>query len=217
VIPSTLVAVVIVALLFIPGYVALVVWNRDQGWTPKPDLQLFASAMVISALCHVPLFWLVPTLLRWRDQSSFTQAGHAWVLLIWFLAVALFMPTLLGLLAGRLLDAPKGRVARWVASTFRADRVSRAPTAWDVVWSRRSGWFVVVELKSGKYVGGKFGTHSAVAFWRDGHDLFLEEEWTVTDDGFFGADSELVPSSKGVWLTGEAIESVRLAGGDENR
>jgi hypothetical protein len=70
---------------------------------------------------------------------------------------------------------------------------------------------VVAVLKEGGYVGGKFGTTSAVAFWRDGHDLFLEEQWTVTKDGYFSAQSKQVPHTTGVWLSGDAIESVRFA------
>ena len=205
----------VIALLFIPGYVTLVVWNRRQGWTPRPDLQLFATAVIISAFCHLPFFWLIPIILRWSHQGTLGTAGHSWTLLGWFLATAIVVPTGAGLLASSRLDAPKGKVATYLARIFPLDRVSRAPTAWDAIWSGRKGRFIVVKLSDGKLVGGKFGTNSAVAFWRDGHDLFLEEEWTVDQHGLFTADSRRIPASRGIWLSGSAVTWVRFVGGEE--
>jgi hypothetical protein len=210
VIPTTIVAVAVVGSLFVPGYVALSVWNRNYGWSPKPDLQLFASTMLISAVAHVPTLWLVPQLLRWGRDDAFVSAGPLWALVGWFLTVGLVTPSVLGVLADKYMSTPKTRWSIYVARMFRLDRVSRAPTAWDMVWAGRKGRFVVAKLSDGRFVGGKFGRKSGVAFWRDGHDLYLEEEWAVDENGLFTAASGQVPATAGVWLRGDEIEYVRL-------
>lgn len=212
--PTTLLAVVLTSTLFVPGYLTLVIFNRRQAWTPRPDLQLFAQSIVISSLCHLPLFWLVPTLLRWSREGSYERAGPSWALLGWFVGVALITPTLIGLLASWRLERPKGKISRWTADTFALDQIGRAPTAWDAHWAMTAlhGGWVSVKTKDDRWISGKFGTGSAVAFWRDGHDIFLEEEWTTDELGRFTADSKKVSGSKGVWIDGSTIVSLRMAG-----
>jgi Family of unknown function (DUF6338) len=195
----------------------LVIWNRRQGWNPRADLRLFSATTVISVFCNLPFLWLIPRVAAWTDEmgNGLVRGARVWLVACWFLTSAVVIPAVLGLVASALFDEPTNKVTRWAVRVFNLDRISRAASAWDVVWAGRQGRFVVVTLEpDGNHVGGRFGTESAVAFWSDGHDLFLEEEWTVNDSGRFTAQSAPVVASGGIWLSGNSIRVVRFVGAE---
>jgi hypothetical protein len=72
--------------------------------------------------------------------------------------------------------------------------------SWDFIFQRISeGRWVVVKLKNGRAIAGKFGKGS----WASqspatgGHDLWLQEIWSVDD---FGQPSAMIEPPQGTWV-----------------
>ncbi|WP_369826347.1 DUF6338 family protein [Cellulomonas sp. PSBB021] len=85
----------------------------------------------------------------------------------------------------------------WTANVGRVvPAFSRIPTAWDAAAPNLGRRFVRIETASGKFVGGWFGENSFVSTYPEPHDLYVEQQWRMSETGeFLGA----VPGSDGFW------------------
>jgi Family of unknown function (DUF6338) len=73
----------------------------------------------------------------------------------------------------------------WLASKFALSFVHVIPAAWDWRFSKApgGGMFVMVTFENGETVGGFFGTNSFASSDTTERDLYIEEEYTVTEEG----------------------------------
>lgn len=81
------------------------------------------------------------------------------------------------------------------------------PSAWDYYFDEREPAFVLVHLKTGKLVGGYFGTRSYATSFPNQGDLYLEAVYETSDDGTFG---EPIEDTDGMIITKEEYHYVEL-------
>lgn len=85
--------------------------------------------------------------------------------------------------------------------------LSQQPTSWDHFFRRQQGCWIVVHLRDGRRLGGKFGRNSyASAYPNPGH-LYIEQLWSLDEDGRFVHE---LPRSMGVVLRPEDYYVVEL-------
>ncbi|WP_220032663.1 DUF6338 family protein [Curtobacterium sp. MCJR17_043] len=53
-----------------------------------------------------------------------------------------------------------------------------------------------MRLAPGDWIGGRFGRRSYFSTYPEPHDLFIEEQWKMSDDGEFTAPVE---NAAGLW------------------
>jgi hypothetical protein len=86
-----------------------------------------------------------------------------------------------------------------------------ARTSWDFAFQPfdgSTGAFVTVVLVDGGVIGGMFGDGSWVSRSPTyPHDLFLEEQWALNQDGI---PFEPLRPRRGVWIEGGAVKSLQL-------
>jgi hypothetical protein len=172
------------ALLFVvPGLVALSVRARFiTGRTPSAKEDLFT--FVVLSLCYYSMvvFFIEPAF----------SLGHSWLgrALVWIFLI-LVGPAIFGFMLGVAAQKDWGA---WLAGKFDLTIVHVIPAAWDWRFSRvaRSGMFVMVTLTSGERVAGFFGGNSFASSDAGERDLYIEEEYTVTDEGVWEARDEKV-------------------------
>ncbi|WP_444664898.1 DUF6338 family protein [Cellulomonas sp. CW35] len=74
----------------------------------------------------------------------------------------------------------------WTANVGRVvPAFSRIPTAWDAAAPNLGRRFVRIETASGKFVGGWFGENSFVSTYPEPHDLYVEQQWRMSETGEF--------------------------------
>ncbi len=101
-----------------------------------------------------------------------------WRTLIWF-SLILIGPAVIGLLLG--VAAQRDWFTR-VANKLNLAIVHVIPTAWDWKFSRvNQGQFVMVTLSSDEKVAGYFGGSSFASSDAAERDLYIEEEYTVSE------------------------------------
>lgn len=105
---------------------------------------------------------------------------------------------LLMLLARRRLAGPVMR---------RLTRIHPQPTPWDFAFREGGPFFVRMELRDGRLIGGFFGDGSVASSYPEAEDLFLEEAWGLASDGSF---DEAVPGSVGMLVSREEIKVLEL-------
>ena len=95
---------------------------------------------------------------------------------------------------------------RWVNTAlnhFGINTVDPVPTAWDWVFGTKEREWVIVTLNTGKILYGVYRFASSDPAERD---IFLEETWTVEDNG----EWKLVDRSGGVLIRGNTIVTVEF-------
>lgn len=90
---------------------------------------------------------------------------------------------------------------------FHDNMILPQPTAWDYIFGKREAYWVIVHLKSGIKIGGKYDCSSYTSSYPYTHDIYIEELWGVDDDGKF---LHPIEQSKGMWIAGEEILGVEF-------
>jgi Family of unknown function (DUF6338) len=196
-VPSTVIQLVLLVLLVLPGVTYQFVRERVRGPLPgERDLgERVLRAIVASiALDAVYLAIAGPALVRLArgrgpDWNGFVEQPR----LVGLVAILLFL-VVPGLLAA---------VVSLVERRHRASRYLRTPTAWDHAFRDRETCFVRVRLKDGTWVGGWYGKNSYASSFPHPAELYLESARVMALDGAFGPK---VPGTVGLRLRAEDFD-----------
>ena len=187
----------VILVFLVPGVVALFVRSRlTTGRAPSFKENLL-SFLVLSLVYYSLTVLFIEQALSVREPWI-ARAG-IWILLI------LIGPALFGFLLGVAAQKDWGN---WFANKFGLSFVHVIPAAWDWRFSKapRGGMFVMVTLKNGKTVAGFFGTNSFASSDTAERDLYIEEEYSVTEEGGW----EVRPEKVGILLPMKEIKYIEF-------
>jgi hypothetical protein len=173
----------LVLLFVVPGLVALFVRSQFiTGRTPLPSENIL-SFVVLSLVYYSFTILFLEKAFSVREPWI-VQAG-IWILLV------LVGPALFGLTLG--IAAQKEWAYR-LGDKVGLTVVHVIPAAWDWRFSRmpRNGMFVMVTLKNDQMVAGLFGSNSFASSDKGERDIYIEEEYIVTEDGEWQSRREKV-------------------------
>lgn len=198
-IPTSVEAIAIIVLVFIPGYVFLQFTKSAVAFVPQTvDARYFFAVITWGGLIHITAsHWTIPVL-EWYQNDQLDE--HVRYVLIWAVLTLGVGPLIAGIVGAWLVLLP------WInriLGSIGMDYVSRTPTAWNYSIKTGAGW-VRVHLQDGTVIGGVYGPKS-FADDTDEQDLFLEQVYNLTDTGDFG---EPVRGSAGVWIPHDVISHV---------
>lgn len=74
--------------------------------------------------------------------------------------------------------------------------------AWDYVFNKREAMWVIVHLKDGNMVGGRYDTNSFASSYPSKEQIYLEEVWELDENGGF---KQSINNSKGVLIIDEIL------------
>jgi hypothetical protein len=74
-------------------------------------------------------------------------------------------------------------------------------------FSRRESYYVIVTLKNGKRIGGKYGLNSYSSTYPNPEGIYLEEVWKLNDE--YGFD-EIVDQTEGILITENEISTIEF-------
>jgi len=153
--------------LLVPGFVSIKVWEllvpserRDLTTT---SLEVFAFGSITFAIFILPLLTL-DVLGGWTSEHPIS--GY----FLW-LAVLFVVPAVLPIGWRRLLDTElvKGHV------------VNPIPKPWDYVFGKGDAYWVILHMKDGRLIGGRYETESFASSFPHEEQLYLEEVWKLSD------------------------------------
>lgn len=98
---------------------------------------------------------------------------------IWILVITIVVAALLAFILGVIKQ--KG-VIEWLFEKLNLNKIHPIPTAWDYYFSKQMESWVIVTLKNGKTIYGKFSTNSFASSDSDERDLYIEKTYSVDDD-----------------------------------
>lgn len=121
--------------------------------------------------------------------------------------VLVIVPVSIGLALNELLlraERSGGRLRWWHYALGGRD----ARQGWDFMFQRlEHGRWIVVKLESGRAIAGKLGERSwaSQSPAHGGHDLWLQEIWSVDD---YGQPRTMIEPRQGMWISRARIETL---------
>ena len=178
--------------LFLPGFVSVKV-NGLLIASERYDFSKNLLEIVGYSLLNLIVFsWLIMLNISkgWLFYNSF------WFylsLFLVFIAGPVLWPVLFDLLLKK--------------SILKRYLLSGTKTAWDSVFCRKDSFYVIIYLKDGRKIGGKYGMNSYASAYPMPERIFLEEVYLLNDDGGF---SEAVQNTAGVLIVSDEIDLIQL-------
>ena len=200
--PSDGLGVLFYLALIVPGVVFISVRAQFRGFRDV-DRSVGARillAFVVSAVFDAVYVASIGPLVATRVQSGAElTAGEVGALGWLFVLLAILVPALVSWIAygGGPLLRPLRAVAGKLRTKMTDSRYESTPTAWDLVTTTTEAGWVRVRLADGVWVGGRFGDSSYFSTYPEPRDLFIQEQFVMSEDGAFG---EPLPLSGGVWV-----------------
>ena len=195
-------ALLILVLVVLPG--AMYTWAFERqvsgfGVTlADRTLRLIATSLLFHLVAGWVEYWLYRTAFSGKTFRA-GQFAAAWLSLILIVAV----PILVGTTIGSIYSTRHNRT-RWAAvrrkllTEERETKILKfllgralTPRAWDHLFSSRPSCYIRVWTTEGKWVAGLYANKSHAAGVPYETDLYLEEAWSVDDQGALVGDTGL--------------------------
>lgn len=207
--PTTLDALIIVALIFIPGMICGQLIRRTiPHFSETIDARHFLSMGALGLLLHTPLFPLwTRHVFDWYLNN--TIDNHWFATYVWFLVAVFLWPVIAGVVLTFFIRI------EWVDAQL--DRlglgyVDRTPSAWDWAIDVHESRWVRVYLRDGTVIGGLYGTSSFASLYSTQRDVYLEQMWQLDEKNNF---VEPMVNTDGVWIGHEIISHIVFQIGED--
>ncbi|TAN07743.1 MAG: hypothetical protein EPN38_06020 [Rhodanobacteraceae bacterium] len=154
----------------VPGFVSLKTYQLLFPSESISSDKLLIDAIAYSSINYAILLWPI-----YAIETHNVRALHPTAYVLFYVFALLIAPVIWIYLF------------RWIRTTQIAQCAMPHPTSrpWDYVFGKRHPYWIVVTLKSGKSVGGRYDTSSFASSAPAPEQLYLEEHWVLNEDGGF--------------------------------
>ncbi len=174
---------------FVPGFISMKVYDLLVPGERRDFSKSLFDAIGYSTLNLAVFSWVI--------IPAYLYLKHPWITLALMLTVLVIAPALWPWLLVHLSSWPP--IARHI--------VSPIAKPWDYVFGRRQVTWVIIHLKDGRKIGGKYDTNSFVTSYPVKEQIYLQEVWELSDQGAFVAP---VRRSQGIIVLGDEILAVEF-------
>ncbi|WP_116818231.1 DUF6338 family protein [Pseudomonas syringae] len=152
----------------IPGFLSIKFYQLIFPGTIRNASDQLVDAIAYSCINYALLFWAVVYV-----EDHGLRGVHPALYYLFYVFVLFVSPFLLVL------------IWKWLRTHERFKGSAPHPTAkpWDYVFKQAKPYWIVVYLKNGKMVGGKYSGQSFASSYPVEEQIFLEEAWLVKADG----------------------------------
>lgn len=176
----------------IPGFISIKVYELLF-----PPSQVAATSKVVDAITYSCINYallLFPIIKI--DTPQFSEA-HPDLRLLLYVAVLFVFPVIWVWFWKKL------RYSEW----FQGNAPHPTAKPWDFVFSKREEYWVIVTLKNGREVAGRYSGRSFVSSSPTPEQLYMEEVWILNENRGF---ERPVERSSGVIILSDEISTVEL-------
>lgn len=179
-------------IFFIPGFVSLKIYDLLIPGQQRDFSKSLVEVVGYSALNYAALSWLI----IWLYSGNFYQEKRVWFI-VSVVFIVLIVPAVWPVLFTRLW---KWRpIARYIVHPIKKP--------WDYIFGKREPYWVIVHLKDGRKIGGKFGEESFASSFPAEEQIYMEEVWELDEEGKFKIPIE---RSAGIIVLADEISSIEL-------
>jgi len=175
----------------IPGFISIKFYQLFFPGAARPVSEQLIDAVAYSCINYAALFWLIV-----QVEGSALKEVHIWLYYLFYVFV-LFLAPGLWVLAWKWLRT---------RDIFQRNAPHPIQKPWDFVFKQRRCYWVIVYLKNGEKIAGKFADKSFASSAPAEEQLYLEEVWLESD----GILDRPVKQSEGVLIMTSEISRVEL-------
>lgn len=213
--PTTTVALILLVAFIVPGFMFRSIINRNILSREESDIRLILESLETTLLFHAAFApWTIRLFEAWKANNLLILTTHIFgrqfpTVAVWALVVLFAVPFVTALVWSGVLEWKRVQGALGIVGASWDDRLQ---LTWDLFASRRAPYWVILEFKDGKRIGGRYGENSRMSLTTTHshapRDIFLEELYEVPDGKYEIGDK--IPYNRGAWINGEELRSIRL-------
>jgi len=178
-------------ILFLPGFISVKIHNllvADENYDFTKNLfEIIGYSLLNFVLCSWLLF--INAYYSWFVNFPF---GFYTSIFLIFIIAPIFWP----LLVEKILHSKK----------IKPHVISNSKSAWDFYFSKRETAWVIVHLKDGRQIGGKFGIKSFASPYPCKETIYIEELWNLQAGKFIN----IIPNTNGILIISDDIFAIEF-------
>ncbi len=183
---------VLFLIFFVPGFISIKVYDLFIPCEKRDFTKSLFEVMGFSAINFAALSWLI--ILIHSDNFYFAHKFFYYLLLIIILFIIPITWPLVFL-----------KLSSWPPIAKKIIHPITKP--WDYVFGKRESYWVIVHLRNGVKIGGKYNSKSFSSSYPAEEQIYLEEVWRLDENGAF---IEPIDRSAGILILGKDISSLEL-------
>lgn len=183
-------------IFLLPGFIIKGVMDTLVPPIKHNDTKYFFSCLLYSIVNCAVWSWVYLLLYEISEEHPIIY----WILL---LTITVVGATLLAVFIG--IIKQKGFI-ELLFSKMRINKIHPVPTAWDYYFSKQEESWIIVTLKNGKTIYGKFSYQSFAASDPEERDLYIEKTYNIKEDMTWQEDEK----SKGILVSKNEIETIEF-------
>jgi hypothetical protein len=179
-------------IFFIPGFISIKIYDLLISGERRDFSKSLFEVMGYSALNFAAFSWLIILI----HSNKFFSEHLTWYFLALFIVIFV-SPILWPVIFLKL--------ASW--APFSKHIVHPIQKPWDYVFGKREVYWIIVHLRDGRKIGGKYDINSFTSSYPAEEQIYLEEVWELDEGGKF---IKPIDRSKGIIIIGKEILSVEF-------
>lgn len=183
-------------IFLLPGFIIKSVIDTLVPPAKHNDSKYFFSCLLYSIVNCAIWSWAYLLLNKISDK-------HPIIYWISILATTVVGATFVAIVVG---VVKQKEIIAWLFKKIGINKIHPAPTAWDYYFAQQEESWIVVTLKSGKTIYGRYSEHSFSSSDPEERDLYIEKTYVIKDDMTWEEDEK----SKGILITKEEIETIEF-------
>ena len=179
----------LLAIFFLPGFIYLKTYGHFIADTKTDFSKDFYEAIGISFINAIifayPIYYIY--------KNGFLE-NHA-VLHYFIITFIILVAPIIWALLYYILSKKK-----W----FSNHLIDPQKSTWDKLFSNKEPYWIIITLKNGKKIGGKYGIHSHTSAYPLPEEIYIQDVWEIIDDKFVKS----IPSNSGALITSNEISTI---------
>jgi len=177
---------------FVPGFISLKFYQLLIADEKVDFSKSLYEAIGFSCINFSIFFWII----YYINQPDFFESHPFYYYLITLLIIFITPLILTWFLSMMIKTKVFGRFF-----------VSPEKVPWDWHFSKREAFWVIVTLKDGRKIGGKYGINSTASTFPRSKEIYIEDIWKLDENCQF---KHSIKRNKGVLITGDSILSIEF-------
>ena len=182
----------LILIFFVPGFVSMKVYDLYVPSERRDFSKSLMEAVSFSCINFAILYWAIVTI----HSNNFPSEHPLWYYLS-SVAILFGAPIVWPILYS------------WIMRLgfFAKRTINPIPKPWDYFFSKRESFWLIIHLKDGRRIGGRYDTGSFASSYPADEQIYLEEVWRLNRKGRF---MEKVPSSRGLIISRQDYEAIEF-------
>ena len=182
----------LILIFFVPGLISMKVYDLFIPSGRRDYLKSTLEAVSFGLINFTILHWPIATI-----HSNDYQKEHPILYYIFFILIVFIAPVIWTLFYRYILSI------KFISNHI----VHPVDKPWDYVFGNKKSYWVIIHLKDGRRIGGKFDSESFASSFPAQEQIYLQELWKLDENGKF---MNKVKQSEGIIISSTEFQSIEL-------